>query len=577
VSRQSRIAMSTVLGSIALTAACSGSSSAGPTLPSCGAHGSQLTLAVAQYRSVDPASDSGCVTFAANMAPDTVEYLVLPWSNGGNVSSGGNPSAPFVLQSATPTASAMFAQMGWQGIRGAKFAGGGAQGARGPVAVAFDRFLRETARSPSFATVGAATLQSSGPARAATAGPPLVGTKRTFKVCASVKSCTPPISVGAVAKSVGAHIAIYVDTLAPSPGLSQSDLDSLRGVFDSRLYPLDTATFGGVSDIDSNTVVIVLMTNAVNKLVTASDCNANGYVAGYFFPADLDPQSAASWNNGEIFYSIVADSLGTLSCAHKPSEVNAITPVTFTHEFQHMINFVQHDLIRSCGCSEDGWLDEGLSKYAEELAGRSFLASGDTAAWVEFAIGDVVDAYQYLTAPQGSALLIPLDQGTLPEVGASWLFTRFIVDRFGSALPGKLSRTSLFGIQNVQTQTGQAFDSTVTQWALANWVSDLPGFTAPAELQYTTWHFRTTYRSLYVQDSVHIPRLHDFTVPYPLVPIIAADNAVNLSGTLHAGSGAYLRVMQAPNGAAFTLHFGGPGGAAVSPAVVPRLNVLRIR
>src|SRR6266550_9138632 len=71
------------------------------TLPSCGTQGTQLTLAVAAFTSIDPATDSGCVTFAANTSPDTVEYLVLPWSAGGNTGS----SAPFALESATPLAS----------------------------------------------------------------------------------------------------------------------------------------------------------------------------------------------------------------------------------------------------------------------------------------------------------------------------------------------------------------------------------------------------------------------------------------------------------------------------------------
>lgn len=567
---QSRIA-SALLGPLALSAACS-SSPAAPSLPSCGAHGSQLTLAVAQYSSIDPASDSGCVTFAANTAPDTVEYLVLPWSNGGDVSSGGQPRGPFVLQSATPVTAALMPQQ-IASLQSVRLGMGGARGARGPAAIAFDGFLRQSARDVRFLSAPSAQLQSGNVMRAAAAAPPAPGDKRTFKVCASLNSCTPYTSVGAVAKSVGTHIAIYVDTLAPSPGLSQTDLDSLRGVFDSRLYPLDTLTFGQVSDIDSNGVVIVLMSNTVNKLVTASRCNTDGFIAGFFYPPDL--VSGAGANNGEIFYSIVADSLGTLSCAHKPSDVIVGTPVTFTHEFQHMINFAQHYVMRSCNCSEDGWLDEGLSKYAEELAGRSFLASGDSATWVAFAIGDVADAYQYLLSPQISPLLFPEDTASLAEDGASWLFTRFMVDRFGNALPGKLVRTALWGIQNIETQTGHAFDSTVAQWSLANWVSDLPGFSPPAELTYTSWHFRTTYRSLYQFDSLH--HYSDFTVPFPLVPMVSAENAVSVSGTLRAGSGAYVRVMQPPNGAAFTLHFSGPGGAAVSPIVVPRLSVVRIR
>jgi len=561
VNWQSGLTMSTIFGSLALTAACS--NSAGPGgLPSCGAHGMPLSLAVAAaYTSIDPATDSGCVTFPANTAVDTAEYLVLPWSGGGTPGS----STQFTLQSATPLPT-----IAMQSVSSLEPSlSGGAPSPHGPLAVAFDRFLRASARAHRYTIPVRSAAAATAVPSAALSGPPTVGSARTFKVCANVK-CTSFDNVGAVARSVGTHIAIYVDTLAPSPGLTTANLDSLRNVFDTKLYTVDTVAFGHVSDIDTNTVVIVLMTNTVNKLVTKADCNStNSYVAGFFFPADLAPGISQNYNNGEIFYSVVADSAGTLSCAHKPSEVNDVTPVTFTHEFQHMINFVEHVLVKG-GNTEEGWLDEGLSKYAEEISGRSF---GDNAHFSQFAISAVYDGYQYLLNPGRSPLLIPEDTGSLAEVGASWLFTRYIVDQFGDSLAGRLVRTAMTGAANVAAQTGQPFPQTVSRWALANWVSDLPGFTAPSELQYTSWHFRTTFGSLHNQNPTNFP------LAYPLVPTFSAGSAVNLSGTLWSGSGAYVRAVQPPNSAAFTLHFSGPspGGAPVSPAIVPRLIVLRIR
>src|SRR2546427_1440736 len=53
-----------------------------------------------------------------------------------------------------------------------------------------------------------------------------------------------------------------------------------------------------------------------------------------------------SSNHGEVFYSIVADSAGTLSCSHSRTQVKRVLPGTFTHEFQHMISYVQHVLVR---------------------------------------------------------------------------------------------------------------------------------------------------------------------------------------------------------------------------------------
>jgi hypothetical protein len=441
--------------------------------------------------------------------------------------------------------------------------------ARGPVSVTFDAHLRHighTGRYPQF-PLWAPPAGSIGP-RPVPAGPPTFGSGRTFKVCSNL-SCSTLANVGATVRAVGAHIAIYVDTLAPASGLDSADYDALKQVFDTLLYPLDTATFGGVSDIDANTVVTVLMSNTVNGLVSNSRCISSGYVAGFFFPGDLDPVFAPQFNNGEVFYSIVADPGGTLSCAHSTSAVKDVMPVTFTHEFQHMINFVAHVRTRG-GDSEEGWLDEGLSKYAEEIAGRAFLP-GDPDSFSQFAIGSVYDAYQYLLDPGSSPLLIPADTGTLAEVGASWLFTRYIVDQFGGTLPRRLVQTAQTGTANVSAQTGQPFAQTVSRWGLANWVSDLPGFAAPLELQYSSWHFRATFGSLHSQDAAHFP------LAYPVVPPVSNAGAVDLSGTLWSGSGEYVRVVQPPGGATFTLHFSANGTTPVSTAIVPRLNVVRIR
>lgn len=541
-------------------AACADSSGPKNNLASCGAHGLSLTLGVGQYQVTDPATDSGCVTFAANTSADTAEYLVLPWSGGGTLGA----TSPFALQSAAPvTASAPFGSAPYGAMPRSRPAT-----ARGPIANAFDQYLRNLARTRTY-FVPPRTARSSAAAQTPTAAaPPVVGDKRTFKVCSSM-TCSSFDTVGAVARTVGAHIAVYVDTLAPSPGISQAALDSVASLFDARLYPLDTATFGGVSDIDNNSVVIVLMTGTVNSLVRKADCG-QGFVAGFFFAGDIDPTFAPQFNNGEIFYSIVADSAGTLSCSHSVSQVENFLPVTFVHEFQHMINFVQKVRVRN-GTSEDTWLDEGLARYAEENAGRSLLASGDSAAFSQFAIDPVFDASLYLSDPAGSPLLIAADTGGLGPLGAGWLFVRYIVDQFGDSLPRRLVETAQTGQANVAARTGQPFDVTVSHWGLANWVSDLPGLTPPPELQYTSWHFRRTFSSLHAQDPQDFPRV------YPLVPTVAAADAVNLSGTLKAGSGAYVRVMQPPNSGAFALLLSGSGSAPIAANVTPRLNVLRIR
>src|SRR2546430_14872123 len=77
--RRTLIQLAAVL--IAPVVACSGDRPAGPDpLASCGDRATQITLPVGQYGSVDPASDSGGVTFPANAPAGSAEYPVGPQS-----------------------------------------------------------------------------------------------------------------------------------------------------------------------------------------------------------------------------------------------------------------------------------------------------------------------------------------------------------------------------------------------------------------------------------------------------------------------------------------------------------------
>ena len=543
------------LGFAVASACTSEPAGPGPGGVPCTAGGSDITLNVGAYASIETTGDSACVRFSANAsASDSAEYVIMPWSVGGNLGS----TAPFTVESAEPplTTPSLAARLPLPRMP---------RGARGPIAIQFDRHLRQLARARGYSAIlpNASVPVGEIPASPLPPVPPVVGSLRSFKVCSN-QMCSAYETVGAVAQEVGEHIAIFVDTLAPSPGLSATALDSLQKVFDTQLYPSDTATFGGVSDIDGNSVIIVLMTGTVNHLVTKSECMSGGFVSGFFFSGDLDPVYAPQFNDGEIFYSIVPDPSATLSCAHSVTEVERFMPVTFVHEFQHMISFVQHVRIRN-GDPEESWLDEGMSRYAEEVAGRRLQAAGDNGAFSRFAIDPIFDAYLYLSETGQSPLLFAADTGGLAPLGAGWLFVRYIVDQFGDSLPRRLVQSSQTGPANVAARTGQAFDVTVTRWAIANWVSDLPGFTAPPELRYTSWHFRTTFASLHSQDPT------DFPAAYPLVPPVFATNTIDLTGTLKAGSGEYGRVTQPPNGAAFSVHF------TAGSAVAPRLNVIRVR
>jgi len=537
-----------------LAAACSSSPPGPKPLAACTAtSGGQVNLGVAAYAAIDPTQTAGCAVFQANPSGSaTIEYLVVPLSassvpdDSQAFKLGGNPLA------APPLAAAPLA-------------------ARSSVAQQFDLTLRRAERE----------LVARTPMRRPAAAPHVPqmispGTSGTFKVCGNLNCSTHP-TVTATAKTVGVHVAVYVDN-ASRDTLTTADLDSVAAVFDTLLYPTDTAAFGRESDIDRNGLVLVLMTPKVNSLVTSAQCNdpAFGFVAGYFYGGDLI-SGFSGGNNAEIFYSMSPDPSGTVSCIHTTTEVKQLVPVTFIHEFQHMISFNQHFLILG-GFPEDLWLNEGLSHYAEENGGRQFLP--DTATFCDFVFGDLYNAGQYLTAPHSHFLVDTAGIGGLAERGAYWLFVRFLVDRFAggttqaaaNTFTRSLEATNQVGVGNVVARTGTTFPTIVEQWTLANYVSDLPSFPTPPELQYVKWQFRTAFPTLRTAcNNTKLP------AQFPLAPQSVTGSSAQLAGMLRAGSGSYYVMQQAPSTPGFTLLFSTSSGTALRTSLVPQLAVLRLQ
>ena len=404
--------------------------------------------------------------------------------------------------------------------------------------------------------------------------PPVVGEVRTFQVCAT-PSCQNFVESTATARVVADRVAIFQDNGAPAGGYTDLDLAAVSTLFDDFLYPVDTTAFGRESDIDGNGVVIVLLTHLVNAL--SPNCNADGSVIlGYFFGADLLPRSINNpgSNEAELFYGLVPDP-NNPSCDITEVFARERLPATFIHEFQHMISFNQHRLIRGAS-AEDIWLNEGLSHFAEELATR-LLPAGQCpsgSCYRDFlARGNIPNAFAYLESPEAFFLIEPgTSTGTLPERGANWLFVRWLVDHFasdsvlGADLTRRLVATTSVGASNVVAQTGVAFSVLVPEWQMANYLDDLPGFDQPgSRLRYKTWNFRQVFPDSLGQ-------------PFPLIPDNTTGIGYSRVGVLRAGSGRHVLTTQAGSALLVDLVLGAPSGTErVSPTVDARIGLVRIR
>ena len=451
-------------------------------------------------------------------------------------------------------------------------------------AARFDNTLRQIERTLA-PNAGAAARELRAIALAAqrVRGPSLqqVGSTRTFKVLSAIPENSQQqltfANVTAVLRFAGQNILIYVDQQAPSGanGLSDSVITKLGTWFDQDLYPIGVNTFGAESDIDANDRVIVLMTPVVNALTSRTECDV--VISGFFFGLDLE--DSPNSNRGEVFYSLVPDPQGQFSCARPVNVVENSTPPTFIHEFQHMISYNQHTIVRQGGRDEESWLNEGLSHIAEEVVARHYdnkypnLPAGrlfsDTANI--FINNNLSNSYDFLQATGTTSLTLFESTGTLEERGAAWLFLRWLADQKDSTIFGRLVQTNLTSIANVESVAGESFPVLFGDWALALWTDSIPGHpraSVPPRNRYKSRNLRKIYARLNEIAPAQFPRV------YPLVPRTLAAGA-SLESSMYPGTMEYF-LTQAPADPAIGFRFARPEGQIFSAALKAQLGLFRL-
>lgn len=540
-----------VIATLILAAACGGESSPTPPPPPPAPPAAELGCATATPIGIGPgestvldAASAACIRLPSGSTAR--EYVVMTYSASGDPSGVAGPVLLRARSAGTPVAAPALSPD---------------RSAADPGA-AFHDLLRRRER----------LTAPPGPGRPATApaAPPTVGEQRSFQTCQGA-ACTSFAPVSVVARYVGRNVALYTDQALPAQGFSDDELIQFGRTFDEQLYPIDTTAFGRESDIDGNGLVNVVLTGAVNRLCP----EVGGIVTGYFYGPDLVPGASGS-NGGEVFFGLVPDFGGQYGCRLTRDFVQRVLPGTFVHEFQHMISYNQHVLRRGAG-PESTWLNEGLSHFAEELAGRrvsaGFCVANDCLS--QFAFNDVTNAYRYLFATENRYLVMPDGStGALAERGAAWLFVRWLVDHFGNGGDGltrALLATDRQGAQNVAAATATPFDRLVGEWHLANWLDDLPGFSpVNPRLRYVSWNWRTTFADLNPQSPSQYPRA------FPLDPDSTA-GSYDRTITLRAGSGRHLRVKIGAGAQPVDLRVTGPATGTLPPELVARVAVARIR
>jgi hypothetical protein len=551
----------------------------------CGGSGT-VQLGTAQTARIDCSGGGTTVTLAGAGA----SYLIVPQFA---TDQGANSLVSYTMASGTAV-SASVVPNAFRSSRVVSAAGTGSTlPAMRPMAaqLAADRLLlakgHQLARSSSFRNSALRLQQSRTPSALRSLGvapPPAVGSVRAFHVASSFTAQTFK-TVGATLSFVGDNILLYIDTLAPANGFTPAQLSAFGTYFDKTLYPIDTAAFGAPVDLDQNGRVIVLMSPTVNALSPSAQCATQGFVAGFFDTGDFDGPADPNSNQGEIFYTMVPDPLGTFSCAHTASSLGSDVPATFLHELQHLIYFSQHVIVSGTG-EGSSWMDEGMSIVAEELGSlyyeqkcpppscRTSPAQLFPDSSQGFIQSFLYDSYQYALVPDTVSVTLHDDsENGFSWRGGAWLMMRWLGDQVGAGIFKKLERGPANGVANIEQATGQSFPALFANFGLAlatDSLRGLPRATAPQVNRFTTRNMKALWARLFATSggASDVPRAD----PVTLFPITSDTTAAVLS----PGTMTFFRLDTPVSASTVTIRFAAPGGAALSTSLHPQLAIFRL-
>ena len=276
---------------------------------------------------------------------------------------------------------------------------------------------------------------------------PQVGVSENFYIPAygsvATNTAFPNNVISATCVGLTDKTAIYVDDAITSP--SNTLVAEVRKRFEEGIQPAINDYFGQEPALgpDGENRITILLTDSM----------APG-ILGIFYGVDLSARNPADIQ--------LRESNGRKMLYVTYTEDNDATRYgTMAHEFQHMVNYWQKRL--NGGGYEATWLNEGMSKFAEEVCG-----------------------YGVLQGDENTALLIELSQKEfnkstplsltnwtgLNSYGLSYLFVRFLAqeNRYGTTyreVTRSLVSSSKTGTANVAAITGEAFDVTLAKWGLS--------------------------------------------------------------------------------------------------------------
>lgn len=229
----------------------------------------------------------------------------------------------------------------------------------------------------------------------------------------------------------------YADVaMVDSMAFTAADVQAMLDTFSAITYPKVTEVFGKPSDVDGDGKVLLLFTPLVDKV---------GGISGFYRSQSLFARiEGGDGNKADMMYISPTQTLDSYKSL-------------IAHEFQHLINFNQHALMRSAR-SEESWLNEALSVVTEDLV-SGYLEGGNP---------ELVKTYLYSPQDYSMTGSAQFNKGIR---GAGYLFLRGLMEDFGEDILGRLAQTALAGTLNVEAVTGRGFLDLYARFAARTFLS----------------------------------------------------------------------------------------------------------
>lgn len=274
--------------------------------------------------------------------------------------------------------------------------------------------------------------------------------RRVFSIFVREKDFQNPesyVSVTGHLQATGQHCQVYLDGEHPNPGELRPTIQDIVQTFDETIYPRACQSLGHALDVDRDGRFTILMTGWVGKLCNGK-VSLGGFVRGSDFYRDL---AAPFGNRCDMMY---------LNTNLQPGPH---LRTLLAHEYTHALIFSEHvfgDYVPDAPRQdEESWLNEGLAHLAEDMHGFSWSN-------LDYRIS------AFLSAPERYALVVPDYYGaglwrSHGSRGAAYLFLRWCADQIRPDLPGRLIRTNLVGLANLEAATEKRFADLFRHWSVA--------------------------------------------------------------------------------------------------------------